>query len=181
MYLRLSERIELLLKQPIQSFRWTSDVISREAVVDGLGVGLGLAIYLGHGRPSGWVGYYGMRKRHFDAFRGEPLGSMLSLCCQTASRRRIGLSYAEALPLMGVAAASFGAVTETRHTDNTRWAVRICECLNSGVKTIGELLVRAAPANASATLPYRLIGDPLAPLEAEIAGAQRAAAVPTYP
>ena len=100
---------------------------------------------------------------------------------RTASRRRTGLSYAEALPLQGVTAATFGAVGETRHTDNTRWAVRLCEAVACGVETIGELVVRSAPPSASACAPYRIIGDPLAPLSAERAGERRARAIPTYP
>jgi hypothetical protein len=180
-YLRMSDRLESLLHQPIETFRWTGDIITREGVVDGLSSGLGMALYVGHGRPVGWVGYYGMRTHHFESFSGQPLGALLSLCCRTASRRRTGLSYTEALPLLGVTASAFGAVTETRHTDNTRWAVRICECLSEGVDTLGELIVRAAPPNSSATTPYRLIGDPLAPLAAEFIGAERAAAVVTYP
>lgn len=180
-YLRLADRIETLLNGGLKTFRWTGEAIGRQEVVAALGSGLGLALYVGHGRPVGWVGYYGMRSRHFEDFRGEPLGGMLSLCCRTASRRRTGLSYAEALPMMGVAAASFGAVTETLHTDNTRWAVRICEALLSGVDSLGELILRAAPPNPSALRPYRLIGDPLAPLSAELSGLQKAGRVKTYP
>jgi hypothetical protein len=156
-------------------------VIGRDEVIDALGSGLGLAIYVGHGRSVGWVGYRGLRARHFDSFRGEPMGGVVSLCCRTASRRRTGLSYAESLPLRGVTAASFGAVSETRHTDNTRWAIRICETLALGVDTLCELIARSAPPNSSATAPYRLIGDPFAPLAAENSGAKRAGAIPTYP
>ncbi len=180
-YLRLADRIETLLQKELPTFRWTGERIGREEVVEALGAGLGLALYVGHGRPAGWVGYYGMRAHHFEKFDGEPLGGMLSLCCLTASRKRTGLSYAEALPLRGVAAASFGAVKPTLHTDNTRWAVRICETLATGVHSLGELIARAAPPNLSAVLPYRLIGDPLAPLSAEKAGTRRAARVKVYP
>lgn len=180
-YLHLADRIEKLLGRRVRTFRWTSEVISRDELVEALGSGLGLALYVGHGRSVGWVGYRGLRARHFDSFRGEPLGGLVSLCCQTASRHRTELSFAESLPLQGITAASFGAVTETRHTDNTRWAIRICDTLISGVETLGQLIARAAPPNLSATTPYRLIGDPLAPLAAENGGAKRAGRVPTYP
>lgn len=180
-YLHLADRIENLLDRRVRTFRWTADVIGRDELVEALGTGLGLAIYVGHGRSVGWVGYRGLRARHFDSFRGEPLGGVVSLCCRTASRRRTGLSYAETLPLLGVTAASFGAVTETLHTDNTRWAIRICETLALGVDTLGELIARSAPPNPSATMPYRLIGDPLAPLAAENNGAKRAGKIPTFP
>ncbi len=180
-YLRLADRVEALLQTSLNTFRWTSEVIGRQEVVAALGSGLGLALYMGHGRPVGWSGYYGMRTHHFEAFAGEPLGGLLSLCCLTASRRRTGLSYAEALPLLGVTASAFAAVKPTLHTDNTRWAVRICEALATGADTLGELIVRALPPNPSAVAPYRLIGDPFAPLSAENSGAKKARRVPTYP
>jgi Peptidase family C25 len=180
-YLHLADRIEKLLDRRVRTFRWTSEVIGRDELVEALGSGLGLALYVGHGRSIGWVGYRGLRARHFDSFRGEPLGGLVSLCCQTASRHRTELSFAESLPLQGITAASFGAVTETRHADNTRWAIRICDTLISGVETLGQLIARAAPPNLSASTPYRLIGDPLAPLAAGNGGAKRAARVPTYP
>lgn len=180
-YLHLADRIEALLAGKVTTFRWTGDRIGTDEMVAALGTGLGLAVYVGHGRPVGWVGYHGVRARHFEQFDGEPLGGMVSLCCRTASRRRTSLSYVEALPLLGVTAASFGAITETRHTDNTRWAVGICDTLASGADTIGDLLVRAAPADRSASAPYRLVGDPLAPLASARSSAQRARAVVTFP
>jgi len=180
-YLHLADRVESLLERAVHAFRWTGEVIGRDELVSALGAGVGLAVYVGEGRPIGWVGYRGLRAWHFDGFRGEPLGGIVSLCCHTASRRRTGVSYAEALPLLGVTAATFGAVRATLHTDNTRWAVGICETLASGVDTIGELIVRSAPPNKSASAAYRIIGDPLAPVAAENAAAKRARAIPTYP
>jgi hypothetical protein len=180
-YLHVADRLEQLLAKRVRTFRWTADVIAREDLIGALGSGLGLGIYVGHGRPIGWVGYRGLRASHFDGFRGEPLGSVMALCCRTASRRRTGLSYAEALPLLGVTGASFAAVRETRHLDNTRWAVRVCEAVAAGVETIGDLVVSSAPLNPSASAPYRIVGDPLAPLATETAGERRAAAVRTYP
>ena len=180
-YLRVAERVAALLERGIATFRWTGDVITRDGMVDALGIGLGLGIYVGHGRPAGWVGYHGTRSHHFDHFAGEPLGAIVSLCCRTASRRRVGLSYAEALPLQGVAAASFGAAGDTLHTDNTRWAVGLCNALAAGATTIGELIAGAAPLSATAVGAYRLIGDPLAPLASATGAVARAHAVPTYP
>lgn len=180
-YLRVVERMDTLMQPHLRTFRWTSDVITREGLVSAVGSGLGLGVYVGHGRPIGWVGYHGLRSRHFDGFAGEPMGAVLSLCCRTASRRRTGLSYAEALPLLGVAAASFGATSDTLHSDNTRWAVSLCQVLGEGVSTVGELVTRAAPLSPGAIAPYRLFGDPLAPLVASQAALERANAVPVYP
>jgi hypothetical protein len=179
-YLRIADRIEQLLQGIAHTLRWTEEAIGRTDLVAALGSGLGLGLYVGHGRPIGWAGYHGTRRHHFDAFSGEPMGALMSLCCLTASRRRTGLSYAEALPLMGVTAASFGAIEDTLHTDNTRWAVRICDALQSGVETIGDLIIRSAPAAPRTTAAYRLIGDPLAPLHAEASGYALATTIPTY-
>ena len=180
-YLHIVDRMEILLQTNMRTFRWTSDVVTREGLIGALGTGLGLALYVGHGRPNGWVGYHGLRGHHFDGFAGEPMGAMISLCCRTASRRRTGLSYAESLPLLGVAAASFGATTDTLHTDNTRWATTLCNALTTGIRTIGELIVRAAPTLPRAVAPYRLIGDPLAPVTTHSLALERAEAVPVYP
>ncbi len=181
-YLRVTDRIATLLASCASTLRWTSDVIGRDDLLRALGTGLGLGFYVGHGRPSGWVGYQGVRGHHFGAARyAEPIGAMLSLCCRTASRRRIGLSYAEVLPLQGVAASSFGATSDTLHTDNTRWAIGLCDALVAGAKTVGELVVRGAPQSASACAPYRLIGDPLAPLASARTALSDARAVTTYP
>ena len=180
-YLHIVERMDSLMRHRLRIFRWTSDVITREGLVRAMGSGLGLGVYVGHGRPIGWAGYHGMRSHHFENFAGEPMGAVLSLCCRTASRRRASMSYAEALPLMGVTAACFGATSDTLHTDNTRWAVALCDALASGVTTIGELIVQAAPASPGAISPYRLIGDPLAPLTTSHAALERANAVQVYP
>ena len=181
-YLYIIDRMETLLRKELHVFRWTSEVIRRESLIQAMGTGLGLGVYVGHGRPIGWVGYHGTRSHHFDGYSGEPMGAVLSLCCRTASRRRTGLSYAESLPLMGVAAASFGATSDTLHTENTRWAVAICDVLtNGGASTVGELVTRSAPFSLGATSSYRLIGDPLAPLTTARVALERADAVQVYP
>ncbi len=178
-YLRLATRMqEILGDRPV--FRWTSDALLADAMIDGLSSGLGSAIYFGHGRPIGWVGYYGLRAHHFDGFDGEPLGALLSLCCDTASRRRTGLSFAEALPLRGVCAATFAAVDATLHLDNTRWAVRLSQAMLNGATRLGELIHAALPVNPEQWRSYRIIGDPLCPLLAPAQGSRRAQAVEVH-
>ncbi|MCC6287467.1 MAG: hypothetical protein IT249_06250 [Chitinophagaceae bacterium] len=179
-YLRLTQRMSDLLEDKIPVFKWTGDIITREDVVHALGSGLGMGIYFGHGRSVGWVGYYGMRSHHFESFEGNPLGCMLSLCCKTASRKRTGLSYAESLPLMGVSAAAFGAVRETRHTDNMKWAIRICTAINEGIDNLGDLLIHAEPPNIEAVEHYRIIGDPFAPLYSDAGSIKKAKAVEVF-
>src|SRR5688572_7153096 len=87
-YLRVTDRISSLLESRASTVRWTGDVIDRDDMLQALGTGLGVGLYVGHGRPSGWVGYSGVREHHFSALRrAEPVGALLSICCRTASRR----------------------------------------------------------------------------------------------
>ena len=162
-YIRLSERIDVLLQDSsTEAFRWTSERVIREDMVKGFAMGLGVAMYLGHGRPAGWVGYRDVQAKHF--VDGEPVAALLSLTCRTASRWKVGLSFSEQLVLDGRVAASIGAVETTKHLDNTRWAVRVVEVLKQGVPlTVGELTMKALAGNGRRPSPYRIVGDPLAP------------------
>lgn len=169
-YLRLCGRIRRLLHEHGRAddsvFWWPADEIIRDDVIVGLSHGLAVALYVGHGRPSGWVGYAGMRAQHLlDPV--EPSGIVISLACQTLSRRRIGLSFGEALVSSGAAAATLGAVSATNHVANARWSLRLAAALarapDRPVETTGDLLVAAQPDVASPQR-YRLVGDPMAPL-----------------
>ncbi len=181
-YIHLAGRIERLLKDQNQVVvAWTSDLVFREEMIEGLQAGLSAAIYVGHGRSIGWVGYRRLRGHHFEPERGEPMGALFSLCCRTASRRRTGLSFAEAVPLSGLAAASFGAVTDTLHVDNTRWALGLCRKLADGPTSIGQLVVDALPLHDRAIDAYRILGDPLAPLRGATGSSDLAKSVPVYP
>ncbi len=167
-FLNLSDRIEYLLSlhnSAVDVKRWTSDYIVREDLMQNLQQGVGLSIYVGHGRPVGWVGYHGTRIHHFPIANPQPVGAMFSLSCTTASRKRVGLSFAEALVLRGMCAASFGAVEDTLHTDNARWSIKLCEALEEEIPgTIGEFIVKSLPSSYGAITPYRLLGDPMAPI-----------------
>src|SRR5690606_4923705 len=111
-YLRLVDRMQTILEGAgVAAFRWSGDALTRDDMLAAVQSGVGLALYVGHGRPIGWVGYHGVRAHHF-APAADPIGAVVSLCCLTASRKRTGLSYAEALPLSGAAGASFGAVLD---------------------------------------------------------------------
>ena len=167
---RLAERIVRIggeaVGDGVEVRRATAYELRRSDLVDLLATGPALGVYVGHGRPVGWVGYAGTRSHHFADVVArpdhEPAGALVSLTCQTASRRRTGLSFAESLPLLGVTAATLGAVTSTVHTGNARWALRIARDLGTA-RTIGELVAMVAPHDPHATT-YRLLGDPTAPL-----------------
>lgn len=163
-YLNLAARIRRLLNEradPDSVFWWPADEIVRADLVRGLGLGLGTAIYVGHGRPTGWAGYAGVRAHHLSA-TAQPCGLVISLACHTASRRRTGLSFSEALVLRGTAAAALGSTMSTLHIANARWSLRIVSAL-AHASTAGELVAAAEP-ESDLSRRYRLIGDPMAPL-----------------
>ena len=150
---------------PVPVFWWTADRIIRRDLLGALRIGLGMTMYCGHGRPYGWAGYHGLHARHLVHARGKPSGAFLSLTCHTANRHRVGLSFAELIPLSGIAAAAFSAVRATRTVDNWFWGTRLCEVLAQQPScTIGDLILRACPPRTEQWDSYRLIGDPLAPL-----------------
>ncbi len=159
----LAERIVGLSRSMGQpTLRATAYDLTREDLADLLASGPAVGVYVGHGRPVGWVGYAGLRAHHLTPGPGAPAGAIVSLTCRTASRQRTGLSFAEAMPLLGVAAAALGAVGPTLHTANARWALRITRALPTAA-TIGDLVVAVAPHDPHAAY-YRLTGDPTAPL-----------------
>jgi len=165
-YVDLAGRIRRLLHEGERSSEWTfwwpGDEIVRDDITRGLAHGLALAIYVGHGRPNGWVGYGGVRRHHLaDVI--EPTGLIVSLACQTLSRRRTGLSFGEALVAQGTAAATVGAVSVTNHIANARWSLRLADAVLNGASTAGGLVAAAEP-DVGVGRCYRLIGDPLAPL-----------------
>lgn len=164
--LRVMRRAEHFLRRTASGlgiFRWTAERIVRRDLLVALRSGLGLALYAGHGGPNGWSGYQGLHVRHLAHARGEPLGAVLSICCETASRRRIGLSFCEALVLDGLAAAAVGAVCKTDHHANSRWVIDLMHTFVAGSRSIGAL-VCASPGSDRIASEYRILGDPLAPL-----------------
>jgi hypothetical protein len=178
-YRDLSSRIGRLLgegERPLRVYEWTADHLVRDDMLLGLGCGLAIGLYVGHGRPVGWVGYRGTRAHHFEDV-AEPTAAILSLTCFTASRKRVGLSFAEALPLLGAAGATFGAVRETLHIDNGRWALRLARGLTSSPQTLGELIATAIPSPDDASSRYRILGDPMTPLRDAPGAAERAEAL----
>lgn len=146
-------------------FWWTADRIIRRDLLGALRIGLGVAMYCGHGRPYGWAGYHGLHSRHLIHAKGRPTGAMLSLTCHTANRYRVALSFAEMIPLSGIAAAAFSAVRPTQTVDNWYWGINICEVLSRNPAcSVGELILKACPPRQEQWRSYRIIGDPLAPL-----------------
>ncbi len=164
-YAHLAGRIRALLLPQVSAdsvLWWPAEAIVRDDLVAGLGHGLAVALYVGHGRPNGWVGYGGVRAHHLAAAPAA-CGLVLSLACHTLSRRRTGLSFTEALVMQGSAAAALGSTTSTQHVENARWSLRLVSALAGGCTSAGDLLAAAEP-DSDVSRHYRLIGDPLAPL-----------------
>jgi hypothetical protein len=180
-YLQLAGRMEVNLAgpgaAPCRVLRWTSERITRADLVSGLRLGLGAGVYFGHGRPSGWAGYHGLRAWHLVETPGEPLGALFSVTCLTASRYRVSLSFSEAIVAGGAAAAAVGAVAHVAHLDNMRWMLGLAAALRGGESRLGPALLAAAPSEPGPQTPYRIIGDPLARLVGTAEGERRAARV----
>ena len=177
-YQKLSERLVHHLGD-LPSLRWGAERMTREDLVAGLGLGLGVAVYLGHGRPSGWAAYRGMRAAHLSGL-SSPLGALLSLTCWTASRRGVGTSFSEQVVLQGTATAAVGAIRPVLHLDNTRIVVALAAALRGPAPDVATLLramLLAGGAPTAEASSYRLIGDPLASLSGAENVLSRAGAV----
>lgn len=166
-YQHLAARMERYLAA-VPRVRWGAERVTREDLLAGLASGLGVAVYLGHGRPSGWAAYRGLRAADLEPLAQAPLGSLLSVTCWTASRRGVGISFAERVVLAGAAASSLGAVRPVLHLDSTRVVVSLAEALARQPRDVGTLLQRTFVDGSGALLPessaYRLCGDPAAML-----------------
>lgn len=181
-YQRLGSRLVHHLGD-LPHVQWGAERITREDLVSALGGGLGAAVYLGHGRPSGWAAYRGLRAGHLATIGdppSQPLGVVMSLTCWTASRRGVATGFAEQVVLQGSVAAAVGAVEPVLHLDNTRIVVALAEALRAGVGCVGELLRRMLLSDgvlSPEASGYRLVGDPLASLAGAEGVLARAAAV----
>ncbi len=166
-------------KNKVKVFRWTSERIVRRDLLPALGIGMGAALYVGHGRPSGWAGYSGVRARHLQYAQGSPIGVIFSFACDVANRFKVGLSFAEACVLSGICAASFGATKATFNIKNAYLANNVCETLarKSNIRTLGDLLLNSDLTDKHAISSYRILGDPLAPLIGATEAARRAKTV----
>jgi hypothetical protein len=168
-YLQVTEKIynELLRHdQERKVFRWTSDAVFPGDMLTGINQGASVCLYMGHGRPTGWSGYYGVRSHHIAAFKYKPAAAIISLCCWTAGRKDVKFSFCESLIMQGITAFAIGAVKPTLFTENTRWAINFSTAMQRGVETAAALVRASCPSQRSAD-HYRLFGDPTVPLLAD--------------
>jgi hypothetical protein len=180
-YARLAERFEANL-EPDLVVRWTAERLTREDMLAALGTGLGLGVYLGHGRPTGWAAYRGIRSAQLleSDHRGPglPLGGLVSVTCWTASRWRTRRSFAEAAVASGRAVAAIGSTRPVEHLASMRLVLALATAVSSlRVRTVGDMLVNMALSIGPDAVDLRLVGDPCAPLAGEPGAAARARAV----
>ena len=157
--------------------RWTSERITRDDLVRGLRLGLGVGIYFGHGRPNGWAGYHGLRASHLVEAAGEPIGALFSVTCLTANRWRVGLSFSEPSSRAAPPPRRSARSPSVAHLDNMRWMLGLADALRSGELRLGPALLARRSTTRGSQTPYRIIGDPLALLVGTAEGARRAARV----
>ncbi len=179
-YLQVTDRIYHELKQEVHPvFRWSSDLVFAGDMLYGINQGPSVCLYLGHGRPSGWSGYFGIRSHHITAFRNKPSAAIISLCCWTAARKRVKHSFCESLIMNGITPFAVGAVKPTLFTENTRWAINFIQAIRSGAMTAGELVRLSCPTQRSVA-HYRFFGDPTVPLLADENFLQQAEKIKLY-
>lgn len=165
-YLNVTQKIvkELSESDKLKCMNWQGDIIYPEDALFGINAGGALTVYMGHGRAKGWAGYRGIQLQEMEMFANKPNAAVLSLCCETASRRNVQLSFSEELILNGLSGFALGAARKTLFTDNARWAVSISKEIRKGHKTVGSLLTSAIPVNTKSYSSYRFFGDPTVPL-----------------
>jgi hypothetical protein len=179
-YRHLADRLEHHL-DGVPTVRWGAERVTREDMLTGVTAGLGLAIYLGHGRPSGWAAYRGLRGPDLAPVAERPLGCLMSVTCWTASRRGVGVSFAERVVLLGAAVSSLGAIRPVLHLDSTRVVVAIAHALVRRPASVEALITDTFTDAAGDPTPeafaYRLCGDPAASLASAAGAAKRASDV----
>jgi hypothetical protein len=137
-------------------FQWTAERIGRRDLIEALQGGAGAAFYVGRGTAAGWAGYCGFDAGDARLACGHPIGAVLSLTCSA-----LGLSHE--MVLSGLCAAALGAAGPTIHSHNVTLAFAISRALRCGASSLADILL-APDIPCTALNPYRIIGDPLAPL-----------------
>ncbi|MGB3199682.1 MAG: C25 family cysteine peptidase [Nodosilinea sp.] len=177
----LLDRLETHLAPPLSHCRWSAERIPRGDLLYALGLGLGAALYLGHGFPTGWHSYGGLSHAHLREWQGKPLGALFCLTCHNASRHLSPLSFAETLVLSGRCGAVFAATGQTAHSLNQQLALRLGQAMVDLAATDQPLTLAAClqhPLVVNLPLQrYRILGDPMVPMAGSAGSAALALAV----
>jgi hypothetical protein len=158
--LKLVDDIEGLIA--LSKFRWTAERLVRRELLNALRCGPGTALYFGHALSGGWLGYGGISAQMLIAICGEPLGSVVSIACETARRINGCPSFCEELVLGGFCGAALGASAKTLHDDNRVLARGLCSALGSAQSLADALEMAKVPDEFFSH--YCILGDPAVPL-----------------
>jgi hypothetical protein len=157
-------------------FRWSAERITRGDLLHALGIGLGAALYLGHGFSTGWYGYAGLHHSHLTEWQGSPLGTLFCLTCHNASRHNTSLSFAETLVLSGRCGSILAATGQTAHAINQQFAIRLCQVIPEIIQNQQPLTLASCLLHPLLVrLPlhrYRILGDPTLPMTGSFGKAQ---------
>jgi hypothetical protein len=138
--------------------RWDAGSVTRRAMLAGLRSGVRLAIYTGHGTPSGWPTYGGVRAGDLAGRARAPIGALVCLTCHGATRDASGRSFAEELVASGVAEAVVAAEGDVAHEmDEALLAALVQLLVDGSAATVGELVEGLAAAVPDC--PYSVVGD----------------------
>ncbi|HET8614973.1 MAG TPA: C25 family cysteine peptidase [Actinomycetales bacterium] len=157
----LLDRTEAGLASHATVHRWDAGTVTRRAMLAGLRSGVPLAVYTGHGAPSGWPTYGGVRA--IDLAGVQSIDVLVCLTCHGATRDGTGRSFAESLVAAGSARAVVAAEGDVAHETNDVLLVALVRTLVEGsATTVGELV--AALRAAVPDCPYAIVGDVGAPI-----------------
>jgi hypothetical protein len=152
-----------------------ADHTSREELCAAMARGPRLAVYLGHGRETGWTGYRALRWHHLAAHeQARPCGTVAAFACSTLKRTRGVVPFGTRWAMEGRAGAYFGSVAAVRVEPGFRMAEELGRVLAEGRRqTLGAAVAElhrrlSADPERGAELRelagFRIIGNPLQPL-----------------
>lgn len=155
---------------------WRADRLSRAELCASLARGPRLAVYVGHGRASGWSGYQALRWRHVAAAPlVGPAGLIVGFTCDTLKYDRGTSPFGCRWVREGRAAAYLGATNAVISEAGARLVEAFGGLLaERRFGTIGALLSalnrrlaedRALADARHAFRAFRLIGHPLLPID----------------
>jgi hypothetical protein len=175
-YLTLGQRFARWLSRHHDGVEeWMADTVDRLDLCTRLATGPRLAVYLGHGRPTGFCGYLGVRWTHLDAVTdAKPAGVVLAFACDTLRQTNRAPPFGMRWVSAGRSATYVGSVTAVLVRAQARLVHLAGDVLGEGpVPHVGELLSRmdarlrhasADPHVLGAFQTLRIAGNPLHPL-----------------
>lgn len=154
---------------------WPARIITGRDLPAALGIGVGAAVYFGHGHCGGWDGYWGIHAEALISTLTETAGAVFSLTCMANQRPPGRLSFHEELVLSGFCASAFGSAGRTCHRRNRVLGLALCRAMQTNA-TVADV-VRNCQASWLSRVAYTIAGDPLASLSGSPRASERAAEI----